>query len=96
MKDLVKELKNIRMQNESARSMTDEGIRAIMNEWDTREWKHGMNEKSSLKIYRKWRTEIGGQEKIYDNRQASEILFKCRTNTLKLKDRNRFRNEETK
>ena len=33
---------------------------------------------------------------IYDNRQASEILFKCRTNTLKLKDRNRFTNEETK
>ena len=55
-----------------------------------------MTEKSYLRIYRKWRTEIGGQENIYDNRQASVTLFKCRTNTLKLKDRNRFRNEETK
>ncbi len=46
-------------------------------------------------IYREWRAEIG-QEKIYDNRQASEILFKCRTNTLKLNDRNRFRTEDIK
>ena len=96
MKDLVKELNNIKAQSENIMSMTDEGIRERMKEWDTREWKKGMNEKSSLRIYRKWRTEIGGQEKIYDNRQTSEILYKCRTNTLKLKDRNRFRNEETK
>ena len=96
MKGLMNEIRNIRVQNKSTRSMTDEGIRAIMKEWDTREWKQGMNEKTSLSIYRKWRTEIGGQEKIYDNRQTSEILYKCRTNTLKLKDRNRFRNEETK
>ena len=98
MKYLVKELQNIRSQSESTGSMslTDEGIKAVMKEWDTKEWKKGMNEKTSLRIYRQWRTEIGGQEKIYDNRQGSEILFKCRTNTLKLKDRNRFRNEETK
>ncbi len=54
-----------------------------------------MNEKSSLKIYRKWRKEIGGQEEIYNNDQASEILCKSRTNTLRLNDRKRFWNELT-
>ncbi len=54
-----------------------------------------MNEKSSLKIYRKWRKEIGGQEEIYNNDQASEILFKSRTNNLRLNDRKRFWNEAT-
>ncbi len=95
MKDLVKQIR-VREKNESIRGMTDKSVRAVMREWDTTEWKQGMNEKSSLRIYREWRADIGGQEKIYDNRQASEILFKCRTNTLKLNDRNRFRNEDTK
>ncbi len=49
-----------------------------------------------MKIYKEWKNEIGGQEKVYDNRPASEILFKCRTNNLKLKDRKRFQGEETK
>ncbi len=35
-----------------------------MKEWDTRELKQGMSEKSSVRIYRKWRAEIGGQENI--------------------------------
>ncbi len=54
-----------------------------------------MNDKSSLKIYRKWRKEIGGQEEIYNNDQASEILFKSRTNNLRLNDKKRFWNEPT-
>ncbi len=48
-----------------------------------------------LKIYRKWRKEIGGQEEIYNNDQALEILFKSRTNILRLNDRRRFWNEPT-
>ncbi len=67
-----------------------------MRECDTTEWKQGVDEKSSFRIYREWRAEIGGQEKIQDNRQASDILFKCRTNTLKLNVRNIFLNEDTK
>ncbi len=57
-----------------------------------------MNEKTSLKIYiyRKWRKEIGGQEEVYSNSQASEILFKARTNNLNLNDRKRFWGEDTK
>ncbi len=33
---------------------------------------------------------------IYDNTAATEILFKCRANVLKLNDRNRFTNESRK
>ncbi len=55
-------------------SVTDEGKRERMKKkkYDTREWKQGMNEKSILRIYRKWRIETGEQEKTYDNRQTSE------------------------
>ncbi len=52
-----------------------------------------MNEKSSLKIYRKWRR---GQEKAYVNNQTSEILFKARKNNLILNERNRFWGEDIK
>ena len=55
-----------------------------------------MIEKPSLKIYRNWRKEIGGQEEIYTNNQASDILIKARSNNLKLNDRNRFWSEDTK
>ena len=38
----------------------------------------------------------GGQERVYDNRQASIVLFKCRTNTLNLNERKRHMGESTK
>ncbi len=47
-----------------------------------------------MKLYKDWR-KIGGQEEVYTNDPASEILFKCRSNTLRLSDRNRFKNEKT-
>ena len=82
--------------NVNVRSETKESIRQRMREVDTREWKKQMEEKSSLKIYRKWRQELGGQEEIYTNNQASQLLFKCRSNTLRLKDRNRHWQEDTR
>ncbi len=60
-----------------------------INKWDTMKWRQEMEEKSSLKCYRKWRTEIGGQENNYDNR-LSCVFFKCRTSTLNLNGRKRF------
>ncbi len=66
-----------------------------MRELDAREWMTEMNEKSSLKIYRKSRKEIGGYEETYNNDQASVIQFQSRTNNLRLNDRSRFWNEST-
>ncbi len=95
VKDLLNDLRKAGALSGSIRNETKESIRKKMRELDASEWMTEMNEKSSLKIYRKWRKEIGGQEEIYNNDQASEILFKSRTNNLRLNDRKRFWNELT-
>ncbi len=41
-----------------------ESMRRKMREIDKREWKKEMHEKTSLKMYRKWRQEKGGQEEV--------------------------------
>ena len=38
---------------------------------------------------------MGGQERVYDNRETSVLLFKCRSNTMNVADRKRFKNEAT-
>ena len=37
-----------------------------------------------------------GEEKLYDNKPASVIMYKARTNNLNLNDRNRHKNGDTK
>ena len=57
---------------------------------DSSEWKEELQSKSSLSIYREHKKKFG-DEHLYDNRRSSELLFKARTNTLELFNRNRFR-----
>jgi hypothetical protein len=64
-------------------------------EYDEKVWKDEMEEKSSLKIYRKWKKCIGRSEEDYDNSTASALLFAARSNTLRLNDRNRFSGNTT-
>ena len=73
----------------------EELIKKIDN-LDTMLWREELGQKSSLVIYREWKKEIGNVDWIYDNTPASEILFRARTNTLNLRDRKRFKGEETK
>lgn len=72
----VTQLKNIK------RTVLKEKVR----QWDTDMWKEEMNEKSSLEIYRMWKKEIRGEERLYDNRPESNIFYRCRTNNLPLND----------
>ncbi len=65
MKELVNDLSERGVLVESVKSQTKESIKKEMRELDTKEWKREMDEKSSLKIYRKWREEIGGQQEVY-------------------------------
>ncbi len=74
---------------------TSEEIRERVKEWDMNEWRREMSERESLQMYREWRNEIGKQKGVYDNKQASVLLFKCRTNTLNINDRRRFKEEGT-
>ncbi len=80
---------------EDISNKTNEEIREKVKEWDVKEWKREMNERKSLKMYKEWRDEIGKQEKMYDIRLTSVLLFRCRTNTLNINDRNRFKREST-
>ena len=72
-----------------------EEIDKKIKEWDTAKWKGEMEKKESLNIYRIWRKEIK-EEKVYDNRYSSVVLFKARSNTLPLNDRNRHIGGSTK
>ena len=58
------------------------------------EWKKEIESKVSLRLY-KQNKETMQEEKCYDNRPASTIWFRARTNCLQLNDRNRFGNQET-
>ncbi len=95
-KELMNDLSERGVLGESVKSETKESIKQKMRELDTREWTREMNEKSSLKIYRRWKREIEGQEEVYTNNQASEILCKTRTYNLNLKERKRSGGEDTK
>ena len=56
--------------------------------WDNRRWREGMETKTSVGMYKRFKKMVG-EDKIYDNRRESEILFQTRTNCLRLN--NRFR-----
>ena len=76
-------------------NVSEKEISEKIKEWDTNMWRNEMQEMTSLTLYRKWRVKLGGQEEIYDNRIASVIVFKCRSNNLNLGDRKRFQNQPT-
>ena len=65
-------------------------------EWDTRQWREDLESKRSLEIYRKFKTKIQGEEKIYDNTPASVIYYRARINNLQLNNRNRHTGGEVK
>lgn len=62
---------------------------------DNEKWKNEINSKKTLAIYKEWKKEIR-EEKIYDNRPASEILYRARSNCLPLEDRKRHQGEDIK
>ncbi|KAK4327080.1 hypothetical protein Pmani_002424 [Petrolisthes manimaculis] len=75
--------------------MTKDELKKKIKAWDSILWREEIAEKSTLTTYRKWKTEIKGEDRLYDNRPALIIFFKCRTNNLPLKDRNRHSGRET-
>jgi len=67
-------------------------IKNRIKKWDTLKWREEMEEKSSLTLYRQYKSSVGGEDRVYDNRPSSIILYKARANVLPLNDRNRFQN----
>lgn len=70
-------------------------IKEATRKWDSANWKEEVNSKSSLVIYKRWKENIK-EEKMYDNRPSSIILYKARSGTLQLNDRKRHTNGEVK
>ena len=93
MKTTKEYLRDLHINKEFLRNNKAEGIKRKINEKDTMIWKEEINEKSSLRIYKELKNEIK-EEKFYDNSEKSHLLFKGRSNTLKLNWRQRFLNPQ--
>ena len=79
MKELVQILKETGMTESGMVNITNYEISQKIEDWNTKEWKTTLSEKERLSIYiyiyRNWRTEIGHQEKVYDNRPFSVLGY---------------------
>ena len=95
MKRRLEELREFKIRFGDLKTENIDNIKAKIKQIDMKGWKTEMENKTSLYIYRNWKKELGKNEKVYDNNPNSKILFLCRTNTLRLNDRNRFTNENT-
>ena len=83
----------LKITKEEVLQRSESWLKGRINEWDTIEWEQDINSKSSLHIYRRWKTEI--KEEEYFNDTASSFLFKLRSNTVNLNDRNRHQGGNT-
>ena len=57
--------------------------------WDTERWRSDKKSKIKLAVYNWFKKEIS-EEEIYVNDYNSVLLYRCRSNTLKLGWRSRF------
>ena len=87
-KKLEEYLIKINVSFEELVEMDKKEIKKRLNEYDSKKWKEGIERKSSVKIYRRFKKEIR-EERIYDNRRSSEILFQARVNCMALNNRYR-------
>lgn len=88
-------MKEINVKYCELRTIKKENLNNKIKQWDNKKWQKEVAEKSSLSIYKNWKSGVK-EESIYDNRPSSEILFKARTNNLKLNDRNRHNYGDTR
>ena len=57
--------------------------------WDTERWRSDKESKTALAVYTRFKKEIS-EEEIYVNEYNSVLLYRCRSNMLKLGWRSRF------
>ena len=87
----VRTVKKYMAQYESTQIMDMEfrGIKSKIEQIAGMRWKEEVEAKSTLTLYR-WKEKIC-EENFYNNSRASSLMFKCRSNSLQLGWRNRFR-----
>ena len=94
METIDKYLEILNMNYEDIENKDIKEIKSIVKKYNDNKWKENLRDKSSAKIYYS-RKKVIKQEKIYDNRWSSVLLFRARANALELNDRQRFNNERT-
>ena len=94
-KESNKILKTYDMNIASLNVLSKQQIKVKLQNEDYSEWESNLGSKTSLLLYRKFKSGIQ-EETFYSNTPESNLLFRCRTNTLNLNDRKRFTNEDTK
>ena len=94
MVEITKIVKVNRMNFDQLISVDKNKVKKIVMTKDEETWQIEMSSKTPLNLYRKFKSSIN-EEKIYDNSQGSVLLFRCRTNTMPLNDRNRHSNSDT-
>ena len=90
-KRLNQYLREIGISFEQMVEMSPRRIKKRVDDYDSRKWYEEMTTKTSIGIYRRFKKRIK-DERIYDNRRSSELLFRARSNTLALNIENRHRN----
>lgn len=69
--------------------LTDVQVDKLIRDYDKGIWLREMEQKKTLELYSSFKTEIK-EENYYDNTEGSVLMFRARSNTLKLRWRNRF------
>ena len=71
-------------------------IKNMIKNYDNKQWHEDLQNKSTLKLYRKFKFTIQDEQKLYDNTAASTTLFEARSGTLRLNDRHRHTRGDTR
>ena len=79
---------------EKLRTPSIKNIKEMVKHWDTDIWKKEMEEKTTLRIYRKYKGNIN-EIPWYDNTSKTNLIIKARTDTLKLNWREKYKGKET-
>ena len=85
-------MKKIDINIEQINILSKHNIIGKIKKWDTTNWKHDIQTKSTLYIYNLYKREIS-EENWVDNTLGSKLILRGRTNTLTLNWRNRFQNK---
>ena len=92
MRQLEEYLGEVGVEVGELRGISKEKLKLKVLAWDEARWRWELNMRETLEIYRN-KSKIHA-ERIYNNSIGSVILFRCRTNTLKLNWRKRYQGGE--
>ena len=95
LKTVKQYLKNINVINMNLLQQYNENnIKTKVKEWGEERWRVEMRQKSTLGTYCENKNHISEESIYYDNTFKSQLMFRCRTNSLALNWRKRFKGEE--